>query len=404
MKRLSFFAAVAICLNAQSATQRMLDMSVEVYGAIQDGDKIKGVTLAGGFIVDAKHVVTNGEYCCGKTDSGQQKMPFVHVGDKDIKAKAVWSGDGDMVILELEQELPSNGITLAPSKLDQKGEPIYTVQFPDKGDPTVSETKLQEIVKVEKVSIPVIKASATSESVERGSALFDGCGNVIGVNALVSKGSQLAFVIDPLSAGLQKVGIQARVATGACTGAAESGGGDGKSGGQAPPPDDNGLHLPKGKEWIGFAVLASLAFLAFRKDTRQQVVRALTTRRMPVNRPPAPAYQPPVPIATKPAMRGLTGQYAGTSIPVELRPTILGRDQSVANLVFGAGSDSVSKRHCAIRWDAARGTFVLEDLGSTNGTFLATGERLTPGQPRELRPGDRFYVGDTRNQFEFRME
>jgi pSer/pThr/pTyr-binding forkhead associated (FHA) protein len=399
----TLFAAVGA--NAQSSTQKMLDMSVEVYGAIQDGDKMKGVSLAGGFIVDSKHVVTNGEYCCGKTDSGQQKQPFVHVGDKDVKAKAVWSGAGDMVILELEQELKSNGITIAPSKLAQKGQPVYTVQFPDKGDPTVSETKLVDVVKVEKVPIQVIKADAKTDAVERGSALFDGCGNVIGVNALISKGSQLAYVIDPLAAGLEKAGIQARVAEGACTGAASqsSGGDGGKSGDQGPPPD-SGYHLPQGKEWIGFVVLATLAFLAFRKDTRQQVVRALTTRRMAAPRPPAPAYQPPVPVVTKPVMRGVTGQYANTSIPIELRPTILGRDQSVANLVFGAESESISKRHCAVRWDAARGAFVLEDLGSTNGTFLATGERLTPGQPRELRPGDRFYVGDTRNQFEFRME
>jgi hypothetical protein len=410
-RRLCLFGPLlaATMVFAQSPTQRMLDMSVEVYGAIQDGDKMKGVALAGGFIVDSKHVVTNGDFCCGKTDAGQQKAPFVHVGDKDIKAQVVWSGDGDMVILEVEQELRSNGISIAPSKLAQKGQPVYTVQFPDKGDPTVAEGKLQDVVKVEKVPIPVIKVSAAKDSVERGSALFDACGNIIGVNALVSKGAQLAFVIDPLSAGLQKIGVRPRVAEGACSGTAGSetaggGGGGGKSGDQGPPPDDSGWHLPKGKEWIGFGVLAALAFLAFRRDTRQQVVRALTTRRPAAPRPPAPPYQPPVPVATKPAMRGIAGQYVGTSIPIEIRPTILGRDQSVANLVFGADADSISKRHCAVRWDPARGTFVLDDLGSTNGTFLATGERLVPGHPRELRPGDRFYLGDARNQFEFRME
>jgi hypothetical protein len=316
-----------------------------------------------------------------------------------------------MVILELEQELKSNGVSLAPSKLAQKGQPVFTVQFPEKGDPTVAEGKLQDVVTVEKVPVPVIKASASSDSLERGSALFDACGSVVGVNALVKNGSQAAFSIDHLSPGLQKAGVQARVAESPCSGTASEsggggggGGGGGKSGDQAPPADDSGYHLPHGTEWIGFVVLATLAFLAFRKDTRQQVVRALTTRRMAAARPPAPAYQPAAPVATKPAMRGLTGQYAGTSIPIELRPTILGRDQTVANLVFGADSDSVSKRHCAVRWDPARGTFVLEDLGSTNGTFLATGERLAPGQPRELRPGERFYVGDTRNQFELRME
>ena len=83
---------------------------------------------------------------------------------------------------------------------------------------------------------------------------------------------------------------------------------------------------------------------------------------------------------------------------------MLGRDQSVANLVFPPESDSVSKRHCTVRWDAGRGVFVLEDLGSTNGTFLANGVRLGPSQPCDLRPGDKFYIGDLRNQFEVRME
>jgi hypothetical protein len=57
-----------------------------------------------------------------------------------------------------------------------------------------------------------------------------------------------------------------------------------------------------------------------------------------------------------------------------------------------------------VNWDAARKIFVIQDLGSTNGTFLATGERLTAGQSRDLPPGERFFIGDLRNQFEVRME
>jgi pSer/pThr/pTyr-binding forkhead associated (FHA) protein len=171
-----------------------------------------------------------------------------------------------------------------------------------------------------------------------------------------------------------------------------------------------------------------LALLATRKTTRDQVARVLTQRRPAYNppapypampsspyqatpqyptMPPPPGSQPiaqPVPFPTKPALRGLAGQYTGASIPVDARPTVMGRDQAMANLVFGVDSDAVSKRHCSLRWDPARAVFVLEDLGSTNGTYLATGERVWPGQPRDLRPGDRFYVGDTRNQFEVRME
>src|SRR5262249_26669181 len=122
--------------------------------------------------------------------------------------------------------------------------------------------------------------------------------------------------------------------------------------------------------------------------------------------PPYQAYvTPPVaPAATKPALKGVAGQYAGSEVPIDATTTVLGRDPQAANLVFTSEADSVSKRHCSIRWDAARGAFVLEDLGSTNGTFLASGERLNPGQPRDLRPGMRFYLGDLRNQFEVALE
>ena len=425
---LAFTAGLAV---AQPPTQKMTEMSVQVYGAIQEGEKLKAVTLTGGFIIDGKHVVSYGE-CCNKTEQGAQKTPFVHIGDKDIKSSVVWSGDGDMVILEINGEANSAGVTLVPSKLAQKGKPIYTVQFSEKGEPSVTEGKLQDIVKADKVPIPVIKATATADAVLKGGAMFDACGSVVGFNMVVDKGTQLAFIIDPLGAGFDKVGVKARVADAACTGGAQQsdggggggggqggGGGGGQQGGGQQPPDDSGYHLPHGTEWLGLGIIVVLALLATRKSTREQVARVLTQRR-PAYNPPAPypmaptPYQaspqvrPPVaqplPFPTKPVVRGLTGQYANASIPVDAHPTVMGRDQAAANLVFAVAADAVSKRHCSLRWDAARAVFVLEDLGSTNGTYLVTGDRVWPGQPRDLRPGDRFYVGDTRNQFEVRME
>ncbi len=139
---------------------------------------------------------------------------------------------------------------------------------------------------------------------------------------------------------------------------------------------------------------------------------------------PAPPYQPPAPygapvppyaaplppspppplLAGRPALVGMVGQYAGSSIALDAGPSTLGRDHSNVNLVFPPDANAISKRHCRVSWDVARRVFVLEDLGSTNGTFLASGERVNPGQPRDLRPGDRFYIGDLRNQFEVRME
>jgi len=411
-------AAAAMLARAQPPTQKMTDMSVMVYGAVPDGSQMKAVSLAGGFLIDQKHVVTF-SLCCDKTDDGKEKTPFVHIDGKDVKSQAVWSGDGGMVIVEISGETNGSTVTLVPARLAQKGQAIYTVQFSDKGEPSVTEGRLQEVAKLDKVPFPVIKAAATADSVLKGGAMFDACGNILGFNMAVDKGTQFAFIIDPLGAGFDKLGIKANVATAACAAAAaqpSGGGGQGGQQGGEQPPDDGGLHLPHGTEWIGLAIIAVLAALASRKSTREQVARVLTQRR-PAYQPRAPYPQAPVPpalqapyappqvaYAAKPVMRGLAGQYAGASIPVDAGPSVMGRDQASANLVFGPESGAVSKRHCSIRWDASRGAFVLEDLGSTNGTYLANGERIWAGQPRELRPGDRFYIGDSRNQFELRME
>jgi len=202
---------------------------------------------------------------------------------------------------------------------------------------------------------------------------------------------------------LQKVGIKASGADSACGGGDKSRTTTGekdkdKKKGEAA---ESSWRLPQGGEWVGVAIIVGLIALALRRGARQPA-------RIATAIPDPPPYQSPnaVPVPLKPgkpALRGIAGQYAGVTIPLD-NTTILGRDPQTANLVFTFEADSVSKRHSVVRWDAARSVFVLEDLGSTNGTFLANGERLVAGQPRDLRPGERFYIGDQKNQFEAALD
>ena len=53
----------------------------------------------------------------------------------------------------------------------------------------------------------------------------------------------------------------------------------------------------------------------------------------------------------------------------------------------------VSRRHARIVWRS--GNFMIEDLGSTNGTFVNRGRRLIPGEPHKLSSGDEIIVGKT---------
>ena len=53
----------------------------------------------------------------------------------------------------------------------------------------------------------------------------------------------------------------------------------------------------------------------------------------------------------------------------------------------------VSRRHARIIY--RNNVYMIEDLGSTNGTFVNRGRRLLPGTPQVLSEGDEIIVGKT---------
>ncbi|MDR1393561.1 MAG: FHA domain-containing protein [Bifidobacteriaceae bacterium] len=82
-----------------------------------------------------------------------------------------------------------------------------------------------------------------------------------------------------------------------------------------------------------------------------------------------------------------SGPLRGTTLPLARSPIVIGRS-STANLVLD--DEFVSGRHAQIV--PRQGGWVLEDLGSTNGTFLGR-ERVTV--PRELTVGQSVRIGNT---------
>src|SRR5271166_5382975 len=82
------------CAFGQSATDKMLQSSVVVFGTVEENGKVKPVSRGGGFMIDSRHVVTNLTACCGETEQGEQAQPVVVAGDKDAStAKVVWSSE-----------------------------------------------------------------------------------------------------------------------------------------------------------------------------------------------------------------------------------------------------------------------------------------------------------------------
>jgi pSer/pThr/pTyr-binding forkhead associated (FHA) protein len=88
----------------------------------------------------------------------------------------------------------------------------------------------------------------------------------------------------------------------------------------------------------------------------------------------------------------ISGNARGAVIPIPLDDLLLGREAGQPGQL--EGDPQLSRRHARIT-SSERGQVLLEDLGSTNGTFL-NGGRITSRQP--IHPGDIIAVGGSKLQ------
>lgn len=98
------------------------------------------------------------------------------------------------------------------------------------------------------------------------------------------------------------------------------------------------------------------------------------------------------------------GQSIGTEFSLTSGESNIGRwdaDNGVfpdVDLDAHDAEAKVSRKHARIHNNS--GQYMLEDLGSTNGTFINRGRRLLPGSPHVLNDGDEIIVGKTFLRFQ----
>ncbi|MBQ8835345.1 MAG: trypsin-like peptidase domain-containing protein [Oscillospiraceae bacterium] len=93
---------------------------------------------------------------------------------------------------------------------------------------------------------------------------------------------------------------------------------------------------------------------------------------------------------------GEAGFFAGRRFALD-RPLRLGRDPQKNDLVFESGTAGVSGAHCVLT-PVADGVEVM-DLGSTYGTLLGDGTKLTANKSAVLKDGDTFCLGSQKQLF-----
>lgn len=93
------------------------------------------------------------------------------------------------------------------------------------------------------------------------------------------------------------------------------------------------------------------------------------------------------------------GDAAGTEFILDGEESYIGRWDADNGIFPDVDLDShdqeakVSRRHARVL--RRNGQFFVEDLGSTNGTYINRGRRLIPGTPQNLADGDEIIVGKT---------
>jgi len=93
------------------------------------------------------------------------------------------------------------------------------------------------------------------------------------------------------------------------------------------------------------------------------------------------------------------GGKIGKEFPIISHESMIGRWDADGGIFPDIDLDQddpeakVSRRHARIQFH--NNQFLIEDLGSTNGTFINRGPRLLPGNKQPLNNGDEIIVGKT---------
>jgi FHA domain len=107
----------------------------------------------------------------------------------------------------------------------------------------------------------------------------------------------------------------------------------------------------------------------------------------------------PAPAGTHAVLTIQRGRSAGKEFPLHDDESYIGRWDADSGIFPDVDLDAddpeakVSRRHARIA--RRTGQYFIEDLGSTNGTFINRGRRLLPGDRQLLNDGDEIIIGKT---------
>lgn len=345
----------------------------------------------------AQIFVTNNHVVSDNPNGVYIVLDNISNGGTVIKANVLARSESpDLAIISVDEPFKERTpIPLLSSKNVQVSEEIYTLGFPGAADimddnrnslpSTIGDISVTKgiISKVDVVNngTNCYQIDAAINPGNSGGPLIDSNGCVIGINTFGITNSQntngaihIDYIIDYLE--------QNKIAY-------TKGNGTGPNPGTDTSQNNGGLDS---NTLIGLSIIAGAAsitgiILRKRKGRR-------TPHRIPESNNINPVnYSAPAPV---PQLMCIDGCFAGNSFELS-RNIAMGRDPKRCQIVFPESTKGISSLHCELQVEG--GHVLLVDKGSSYGTYISGGSKLTPNQPYALQNGDTFYLASHKNMF-----
>ncbi len=421
MKKKIWFVFAVLCVMlcvfnlciAQEDGPRIKDqVSKSIVRIYLDGSVGTGFFVSDKYIVTNHHVVSpylEDGYVGGKgwftlATNTKVDVIFSAVNNDIIGGLVVqdWP-EVDLAVVEIDPAYSKRvPLKLSPGEQVVEGMNVWVIGFPGvnsydimSGDnPTITSGILSKISHdaIGQNSTPFLKLSYDSitNPGNSGGPVVDRYGNVVGIhNSGSTEG--IAFFgihVDELIKRLNAAGIPCDLA-----------------GSVKEPQEVSPTPTPKPNPvidntiiWIVIGVLGAgvIGLLIY-------LMRAKSIKPSPK---PSPKPIQPEP-SSKASIQGLSGQFSGQKKPLSTgKDTVIGKDPSVCTIRFDENEKNVSRKHCRIHFSNTNQCFVIQDLGSTNGTILVRGSSQTKVPSKsslKLKDGDLIYVPNKNNTFRINL-
>lgn len=394
---LTLILSLTLCVPAFAAfNQSVLDGVVLIYSGAPDANGKMEYWRGTGFFVGEKgqnpeYLVTNchviEEYIfAGEALGGGQLYVMFDDTDQEEAYLVVYDTAKDVAVLRLAEPTDKRvPLLLRTPGEDTLGNEVYAVGYPlaadvtvqavtsaSKGDATVTTGSISRFLTESGTGRKLIQTDVALSGGNSGGPLVDGDGAVIGINSVGSKldqnlfyavnTSEVAFLLD-------RNNIPYSVY------------------------ETGGLSVPM------LAGIAAAVFVII-------IIAIVVITKKKKKTPAAPSAAAPAAQTKKaaPRLRSMAAQHGGMIVQLHHQPVQLGRDPATCRLVYQDGTPGVSSRHCQILFDEQEQVFIVTDLKSTYGTFLANGQRIAPNTPVKLPPRSSIYLGEADNTVYLELE